>query len=59
MQYCLLSLSLRLRVSDEFWGRSAFLENPWPTRSVLRRRLERYRDDRVEHQLPNPLMEAE
>lgn len=54
--------ALRPRVSsDEFWlrERAAFLENPWPTRSVLRMHLERYRDYRVEHQLPNPLTEAE
>ncbi|TIT00734.1 MAG: IucA/IucC family siderophore biosynthesis protein [Mesorhizobium sp.] len=50
--------ALRPRVSsDEFWlrERAAFLESPWPTRSVLRMHLERYRDYRVEHQLPNPL----
>ncbi|TIR43213.1 MAG: IucA/IucC family siderophore biosynthesis protein, partial [Mesorhizobium sp.] len=54
--------ALRPRVSsDEFWlrERAAFLEDPWPTRSVLRMHLERYRDYRVEHQLPNPLVEAE
>ncbi|TIU90101.1 MAG: IucA/IucC family siderophore biosynthesis protein, partial [Mesorhizobium sp.] len=54
--------ALRPRVSsDEFWlrERAAFLEDPWPTRSVLRMHLERYRDYRVEHQLPNPLTEAE
>lgn len=48
-------------LSDEFWRqeRTAFLEKPWPTRSVLRMHLERYRDYRVEHELPNPLAEAE
>ncbi|RWL10450.1 IucA/IucC family protein [Mesorhizobium sp.] len=54
--------ALRPRVSsDEFWlrERAAFLEDPWPTRSVLRMHLERYRDYRVEHQLPNPMTEAE
>ncbi|MER8437314.1 IucA/IucC family siderophore biosynthesis protein [Mesorhizobium sp. M1312] len=54
--------ALRPRVSsDEFWlrERAAFLENPWPTRSVLRMHLERYRDYRVEHQLPNPLTAVE
>lgn len=54
--------ALRPRMlSDVFWQqeRAAFLENPWPTRSVLRMHLERYRDYRVEHELPNPLAEAE
>lgn len=54
--------ALRPRMlSDMFWQqeRAAFLENPWPTRSVLRMHLERYRDYRVEHELPNPLAEAE
>lgn len=48
-------------LSDELWRqeRTAFLEKPWPTRSVLRMHLERYRDYRVEHELPNPLAEAE
>nr|WP_245452147.1 IucA/IucC family protein [Mesorhizobium waimense] len=47
--------------SDAFWleERKAFLENPWPTRSVLRMHLERYREYPVEHELPNPLAEAE
>ncbi|AZV19400.1 MAG: IucA/IucC family siderophore biosynthesis protein [Mesorhizobium sp.] len=54
--------ALRPRMlSDAFWleERKAFLELPWPTRSVLRMHLERYRDDAVEHELPNPLAEAE
>jgi len=44
-------------LSEEFWleERDAFLNRPWPTRSVLRMHLERYRDYRLEHQLPNPL----
>lgn len=47
-------------LSDAFWAeeRQAFLEKPWPTRSVLRMHLERYRDYRVEHQLDNPLAAA-
>lgn len=52
---------LRPRVlSDEFWleERDAFLKRPWPTRSVLRMHLERYRDYRVEHELANPLVET-
>ncbi|AFL50978.1 siderophore synthetase component [Sinorhizobium fredii] len=48
-------------LSDAFWlaEREAFLEQPWPTRSVLRMHLERYRDYRVEHRLPNPLAGAQ
>ncbi|APO70367.1 IucA/IucC family siderophore biosynthesis protein (plasmid) [Rhizobium gallicum] len=48
-------------LSDAFWSeeRRAFLERPWPTRSVLRMHLERYRDYLVEHQLPNPLQGAQ
>ncbi|MCA1409425.1 IucA/IucC family siderophore biosynthesis protein [Ensifer sp. IC3342] len=47
-------------LSEAFWieEREAFLERPWPTRSVLRLILERFRDYRVEHQLPNPLADA-
>lgn len=54
--------ALRPRMlSDAFWQqeRQAFLQEPWPTRSVLRMHLERYRDYRVEHGLPNPLADAE
>ncbi|WP_113157053.1 IucA/IucC family siderophore biosynthesis protein [Nitratireductor sp. OM-1] len=54
--------ALRPRMlSDAFWQRerAAFLEEPWPTRSVLRMHLERYRDYRAEHTLPNPLAEAQ
>jgi len=53
--------TLRPRMlSDAFWleERQAFLERPWPARSVLRMHLERYRDYRIEHQLPNPLASA-
>jgi siderophore synthetase component len=48
-------------LSDAFWleERKAFLEKPWPTRSVLRMHLERYRDYRLEHELPNPMTAAE
>ncbi|WP_085043953.1 IucA/IucC family protein [Ensifer aridi] len=47
-------------LSEAFWveERKAFLEQPWPTRSVLRLLLERFRDYRVQHQLPNPLADA-
>ncbi|TIR54919.1 MAG: ferric iron reductase, partial [Mesorhizobium sp.] len=54
--------ALRPRMlSDAFWlrERNAFLEDPWPTRSVLRMHLQRYRLGRVEHQLPNPLAEVQ
>jgi siderophore synthetase component len=54
--------ALRPRMlSDAFWTeeREAFLERPWPTRSVLTMHLERYRDYRVEHRLPNPLAGAQ
>ncbi|APO71286.1 IucA/IucC family siderophore biosynthesis protein (plasmid) [Rhizobium gallicum] len=54
--------TLRPRMlSDAFWlaEREAFLEQSWPTRSVLRMHLERYRDYRLEHQLPNPLAGAQ
>jgi siderophore synthetase component len=54
--------ALRPRMlSDAFWleERKAFLEKPWPSRSVLRMHLERYRDYRVEHELPNPMAGAE
>lgn len=54
--------ALRPRMlSDAFWmeERKAFLEKPWPSRSVLRMHLERYRDYRLEHELPNPMAAAE
>ncbi|MEH2614576.1 IucA/IucC family protein [Bradyrhizobium sp. AZCC 1693] len=54
--------ALRPRMlSDAFWleERKAFLEKPWPSRSVLRMHLERYRDYRVEHELPNPVAGTE
>jgi siderophore synthetase component len=53
--------ALRPRMlSDAFWleERKAFLEKPWPSRSVLRMHLERYRDYRLEHELPNPMAGA-
>jgi siderophore synthetase component len=54
--------ALRPRMlSDAFWleERKAILEKPWPTRSVLRMHLERYREYRLEHELPNPMAAAE
>jgi D-ornithine---citrate ligase len=48
------------RVELTLWEaeRSAFLEQPWPTRSVLRMHLMQYADYRVQHQLANPLAQA-
>ena len=45
------------RVDGDLWReeRDAFLEQPWPTRSVLRMHLLEYSDYRIQHQLPNPL----
>lgn len=36
--------------------RAAFLEQPWPTRSVLRMHLLKYANYRLQHALPNPLL---
>lgn len=43
--------------SQDFWRaeRDAFLEKPWPTRSVLRMHLQGYADCRLLRELPNPL----
>lgn len=48
------------RVSRELWQpeRAAFLDQPWPTRSVLRMHLLKYSDYRLQHDLPNPLQPA-
>lgn len=48
------------RVARDSWQqeRDAFLEQSWPTRSVLRMHLLRYSDYRIQHQLPNPLRAA-
>ncbi len=45
------------RVDGQLWRteRAAFLEHPWPTRSVLRMHLLMYSDYRLQHTLPNPL----
>ncbi|MDN7180262.1 IucA/IucC family siderophore biosynthesis protein [Caballeronia sp. SEWSISQ10-4 2] len=52
--------TLAPRVSSALWQaeREAFLERPWPTRSVLRMHLLRYSDYRLQHHLPNPLLPA-
>jgi len=39
--------------------RAAFVEQPWPTRSLLRMHLAKYADYRLQHTLPNPLAQAE
>lgn len=46
------------RVSGALWQaeRVAFLEQPWPTRSILRMHLLRYSDYRLQHHLANPLL---
>ena len=49
---------LKPRIHDaEFWQteRDALLEDPWPTRSVLRMHLANYADYRIQHNFPNPL----
>ena len=46
------------RIDDKaLWSaeRAAFVEQPWPTRSVLRMHLAKYADYRLQHALPNPL----
>jgi siderophore synthetase component len=48
------------RVDARLWKaeRTAFLDDPWPTRSVLRMHLLNYADYRLQHALPNPLRQA-
>lgn len=52
--------AIRARVEPELWlrERTAFLEQPWSTRSVLRMHLLKYADYRLQHELPNPLRMA-
>jgi siderophore synthetase component len=47
-------------VDSTLWQteRAAFLDQPWPSRSVLRMHLLKYSDYRIEHRLPNPLVPA-
>jgi siderophore synthetase component len=49
--------AIQERVEPELWlrERTAFLEQPWSTRSVLRMHLLKYADYRLQHELPNPL----
>jgi D-ornithine---citrate ligase len=48
------------RVATDLWQteREAFLDHPWPTRSVLRMHLLKYSDYRLQHHLPNPLRQV-
>lgn len=48
------------RVEPTLWQteRAAFLDRPWPTRSVLRMHLLRYSNYRLQHELSNPLRAA-
>jgi len=52
--------AVRTRVDDTLWEteRKAFIEEPWPTRSLLRMHLLRYSDYRIQHTLTNPLNAA-
>jgi siderophore synthetase component len=49
------------RVPGALWEaeRTAFLEQPWPTRSLLRMHLLLYADYRLQHALANPLASAQ
>lgn len=49
--------AVRERVAPELWEveRQAFVENPWPTRSLLRMHLMQYSTYRLQHTLTNPL----
>jgi len=49
--------AVRERVSPQLWEveRQAFVEDPWPTRSLLRMHLMQYSNYRLQHTLTNPL----
>ncbi|WP_330215224.1 IucA/IucC family protein [Pseudomonas sp. AM8] len=49
--------AVRERVSPQVWEveRQAFVEDPWPTRSLLRMHLMQYSNYRLQHTLTNPL----
>lgn len=49
--------AVKERVESCRWEqeRHAFLEEPWPTRSLLRMHMQKYADYRVQHGLENPL----
>jgi hypothetical protein len=48
------------RVDSGLWlrERRAFLEEPWPTRSLLRMHMLKYANYRLQHTLTNPLTVA-
>ncbi|WP_448632464.1 MULTISPECIES: IucA/IucC family protein [Pseudomonas fluorescens group] len=52
--------AVRDRVALPLWEveRQAFLEDPWPTRSLLRMHLLQYSNYRLQHTLTNPLASA-
>ncbi|AUG07681.1 IucA/IucC family siderophore biosynthesis protein [Pseudomonas sp. S09G 359] len=49
--------AVRERVAPQVWEveRQAFVEDPWPTRSLLRMHLMQYSNYRLQHTLTNPL----
>lgn len=49
--------AVRNRVSPALWEveRKAFIQDPWPTRSLLRMHLMQYSNYRLQHTLTNPL----
>ncbi|MCU7249967.1 IucA/IucC family protein [Pseudomonas koreensis] len=49
--------AVRERVDPQLWEveRKAFVEDPWPTRSLLRMHLMQYTNYRIQHTLTNPL----
>ncbi|MCE6980981.1 IucA/IucC family siderophore biosynthesis protein [Pseudomonas frederiksbergensis] len=49
--------AVRNRVSPTLWEveRKAFIQDPWPTRSLLRMHLMQYSNYRLQHTLTNPL----
>lgn len=49
--------AVRDRVSPALWEveRKAFIQDPWPTRSLLRMHLMQYSNYRLQHTLTNPL----
>ena len=49
--------AVRERVAPDLWEveRKAFLNDPWPTRSLLRMHMMQYSNYRIQHTLTNPL----
>ncbi|WER47950.1 IucA/IucC family protein [Cupriavidus sp. WKF15] len=52
--------AVRARIEPAFWAdeRRIFLEDPWPTRSLLRMHMLKYSNYRLQHGLANPLRQA-